>query len=112
MTRRLTGRSNWRAVVALHDHLLSFTHSPVVILNRAVARAERDGRAAALADLVSLEGDRRLQSYQPYWTAKGHLLARAGNTAAATEALTVAIGLTTDDALKSSLKARLSLVMH
>ena len=110
VSRRLTGRSNWRAVVALYDHLLALTHSPVVMLNRAVARAELDGPSAALADLAPLEADRRLQSYQPYWAAKGHLLALAGNAAPAAEALTVAIGLTTDDALKGYLKARLSLL--
>ena len=53
-----------------------------------------------------------MQSYQPYWAAKGHLLARAGNAAMAAEALTIAIGLTTDDALKGYLKARLSLLTH
>lgn len=108
VTRRLTGKPNWRAVVALYDHLLAFTRSPVVILNRAVARAELDGPQAALEDLAPLEADKRLVSYQPYWAARGHLLARAGNTAAAIEALTVAIGLTTDDAVKGYLKLRLS----
>ena len=106
VTRRLTGTSNWRAVVALYDHLLAFTRSPVVILNRAVARAEVDGPHAALCELAPLEADKRLQSYQPYWAAKGHLLARAGNTAEAIEALTVAIGLATDDAVKGYLKLR------
>jgi RNA polymerase sigma-70 factor (ECF subfamily) len=112
VTRRLTGRSNWRAVVALYDHLFALTHSPVVLLNRAVARAELDGPDAALADLASLDDHRQMQSYQPYWAAKGHLLARAGNAAMAAEALTIAIGLTTDDALKGYLKARLSLLTH
>jgi predicted RNA polymerase sigma factor len=36
------------------------------------------------------------------------LLARAGETAAATEALTVAIGLSTDEAAKAYLKARVA----
>jgi RNA polymerase sigma-70 factor (ECF subfamily) len=108
VSRRLTGRSNWRAVVALYDHLFALTSSPVVILNRAVARAELDGPRVALADLTELEADKRLQSYQPYWAAKGHLLARAGDTAAAIEALTVAIGLSTDEAVKGYLKARRS----
>jgi len=112
VARRLTGRSNWRAVVALYDHLLALTHSPVVMLNRAVARAELDGPDAALADLALLEDDRRLRSYQPYWAAKGQLLARAGNAPAAAEALIVAIGLTTDYAWKGYLQARLSLLTH
>jgi RNA polymerase sigma-70 factor, ECF subfamily len=108
VTRRLTGHANWAAVVALYDYLLTLTGSPVVVLNRAVARAELDGAHAALADLAPLEADTRLQSYQPFWAAKGHLLARAGETAAATEALTVAIGLSTDEAAKAYLKTRVA----
>jgi RNA polymerase sigma-70 factor (ECF subfamily) len=108
ITRRLSGKSNWQAVVALYDHLLELTGSPVVLLNRAVARAEVDGARAALADLAELESDKRLLSYQPYWAAKGHLLLRAGDVARAVEALTVAIGLTTDDSMKGYLKARLA----
>jgi RNA polymerase sigma-70 factor (ECF subfamily) len=73
VARRLTGVANWAAVVALYDHLLALTESPVVILNRAVARAELDGPHAALADLEPLEADKRMRSYQPYWAARGHL---------------------------------------
>jgi RNA polymerase sigma-70 factor (ECF subfamily) len=108
VARRLTGMPNWPAVVALYDHLLALTGSPVVMLNRAVARAEVDGPHAALADLTPLEADKRMRSYQPYWAAKGHLLARAGDTAPATEALTCAIGLTTDEAVKGYLVGRLA----
>jgi RNA polymerase sigma-70 factor (ECF subfamily) len=108
VARRLTGISNWPAVVALYDHLLALTGSPVVVLNRAVARAEVDGPHAALADLAPLEADRRMLSYQPYWAAKAHLLSRAGDTALATEALTFAIGLSTDEAVKRYLRGRLA----
>jgi RNA polymerase sigma-70 factor (ECF subfamily) len=108
VARRLTGISNWPVVVALYDHLLALTGSPVVILNRAVARAEVDGVHAALADLTPLEADKRMLSYQPYWAAKGLLFSRAGDTAGAARALTIAIGLATDDAVKGYLLARLA----
>jgi RNA polymerase sigma-70 factor (ECF subfamily) len=108
VARRLTGVSNWPAVVALYDHLLALTGSPVVILNRAVARAEVEGPHAALADLAPLEADPRMLSYQPFWAAKGHLFARAGDAKAAAEALTVAVGLTTDEAVKGHLLQRLA----
>lgn len=106
--RRMSGISNWPAVVALYDHLLALTGSPVVILNRAVARAEVDSPRAALADLTPLEADARMLSYQPYWAARGHLLSLAGDTVPAVEALTVAIGLTTDEAVKGYLRGRLA----
>lgn len=108
VARRLSGISNWPAVVALYDHLLALTGSPVVILNRAVARAEVDGPHAALADLTPLEADKRMLAYQPYWAAKGHLLSRAGDTARAADALTVAIDLTTDEAVREFVRGRLA----
>lgn len=108
VARRLTGVADWAAIVALYDHLVALTGSPVALLNRAVARAEVDGPHAALTDLAPLEADERMQSYQPYWAAKGHLLSRAGHVAAAAEALRVAVGLTTDDAVKGYLLGRLA----
>lgn len=77
----------------------------MVILNRAVARAELDGPQAALADLQPLEAEPRMRSYQPYWAAKAHLCSLAGDTAGAREALALAIGLSTDEAVKGYLLA-------
>ncbi|HEY4202889.1 MAG TPA: DUF6596 domain-containing protein [Devosiaceae bacterium] len=107
IVRRRHDVDTWPAIVALYDHLLALTHSPVVILNRAVARAEIDGPVAALADLAPLATDKRMQSYQPYWAARGHLAAAAGHTRDAYEALTVAIGLSDDAAVRKYLQARL-----
>jgi RNA polymerase sigma-70 factor (ECF subfamily) len=108
VARRLTGVRNWAAVVALYDHLLALTGSPVVILNRAVAHAELVGPHAALAELAPLEADARMHSYQPYWAARGHLLSLAGDSASANEALTIAMGLTTDEAVRAYLLRRLA----
>jgi RNA polymerase sigma-70 factor (ECF subfamily) len=104
--RRVTGTDNWPVIVKLYDHLLKLTGSPVVTLNRAVAVAETDGPEAALAALAPLAADRRMLGYQPYWAALGHLNARAQHPAEAAEAFTVAIGLTTDEAVRSYLEAQ------
>lgn len=108
VARRLTGITNWGAILALYDHLLALTGSPVVILNRAVASAQVHGPLAALRDLQQLDSDSRMRSYQPYWAARGHLQALAGEPGAAVEALTLAIGLSTDEAVKGYLRARLA----
>jgi len=108
VARRLGGTANWPVVVQLYDHLYALTKSPVVVLNRAVALAEIDGPAAALAALAPLVNDKRVQGYQPYWAARGHLLARTGAAAEAHEAFTVAIGLTTDDAVTAYLNDQLA----
>ncbi len=107
VARRLGGAATWPIIVALYDHLLTLTGSPVVALNRAVALAETDGPDAALAALDPLAADERLIGYQPYWAARGALLARAGRTSEAREALRLALGLADDAAVRAYLRARL-----
>jgi RNA polymerase sigma-70 factor (ECF subfamily) len=81
----------------------------VVALNRAVALAEIDGADDALSGVIApLAGDKRMLGYQPYWAARGHLLARTGRVAEAIEAFTVAIGLTTDEAQRAHLQRQLA----
>lgn len=106
VARLARGIDTWPAIVQLYDHLLALTGSPVALLNRAAALAEIEGPEPALAILVPLEADKRMASYQPYWAAKAHLAARAGDTEAAYEAFTLAIGLATDDAVRRYLQNR------
>lgn len=107
VARRLAGAETWPAVVALYDRLLTLTRSPVVALNRAAALAEVEGPAAALPILETLAADPRMASYQPYWAARGHLAARAGDKSTAHESLTIAIGLSTDPAVRLYLQSQL-----
>ena len=107
VARRLSGTDNWAAIVALYDHLLAHTRSPVVALNRAAALAEIDGPDAALAAIEELKTDKRMVDYQPYWAARGHLAKAAGRKDEAYEALTVAMGLATDPAVRRYLKQQL-----
>jgi RNA polymerase sigma-70 factor (ECF subfamily) len=51
----------------------------------------------------ALASDKRMAGYQPYWAARGHLLAAAGRKTESHEAFTVAIGLSTDEAVKRHL---------
>lgn len=106
--RRLQGVDSRAAVIALYDRLLALTGSPVVALNRAAALSELEGPAAALAALAPLSDDRRLSSYQPYWATRGHLAARAGRPEEAYEALTVALGLSADPAIRDYLQRQLA----
>lgn len=105
--RRIFGQPNWSAIVALYDHLLALTNSPVVALNRAAALAERDGPAPALAAIRALAADQRMADYQPYWAARGHLAARAGDKFDAYQALTIALGLSPDPAIRQYLQSQL-----
>ena len=105
--RRLTGADTWPDIVALYDHLMVLAPGPVVALNRAVARAQVEGPATALAEIDALAADPRMADYQPYWAARGRLCARAGRRADALEALTLAIGLSADPAVRRYLQGEL-----
>jgi len=110
--RRLTGATDWAAIVALYDALLAMTGSVVVAINRAIAVSEQlggaRGAAEGLAALDVLKDDSRLAEYQPYWAARAALLARTGNAHAVTEAYQRAIGLESDPAVRRFLQAELS----
>jgi RNA polymerase sigma-70 factor, ECF subfamily len=108
IAQRLTGANCWPAIVSLYDHLIALTNSPVAVLNRAAAVAELSGPAVGLAELCAISKDKRILGYQPYWATLGHLNLRAGNIEAGCEALRVAIGLSTDDAVRQYLRLRLA----
>jgi RNA polymerase sigma-70 factor (ECF subfamily) len=104
--RRLTGRTDWAAIVQIYDALLDITDSPVVAINRAVACAEARGPAAGLAALAVMTNDSRLADYQPFWAARAELHARAGDIDAAENAYQRAIGLESDPAVRRFLLHR------
>ena len=114
--RRLTGRTDWAALVTLYDALAIVGGSPVVAVNRAVAIAEMPepsgGPQAALAGLDALAGDARLADYQPYWAARAALLARLGDVLEAISAYERAIGLERDPAVRAFLHERKAALMQ
>jgi len=106
--RRLTGRTDWAAIERLYEALFEITASPVVAINRAIARAETRGPAAGLDALDALVADARLLDYQPYWAARAALLARSGRGADAAQAYRRAVGLESDPAVRRFLQRRLA----
>jgi RNA polymerase sigma-70 factor (ECF subfamily) len=104
--RRLTGVTDWSAIAALYDALLTLTDSPVVAVNRAVAIAEARGADEGLAALDGLAHDTRLHEYQPWWAARAELLSRCGRCAEARLAYDRAIALAPDPAARAFLKQR------
>ena len=82
--------TDWRQVRLLYDELFTLTPTPVVALNRAIALAERDGPAAALALLDDIGHE--LEGYHLFHAARADLLQRLGRR---DEALTAY-----DDALR------------
>jgi RNA polymerase sigma-70 factor (ECF subfamily) len=71
--------TDWRQILQLYDQLLALAPSPVVALNRAVAVAEVEGPAAALALVDGLE----LESFHLFHAIRAELLRRLGRQAEA-----------------------------
>jgi RNA polymerase sigma-70 factor (ECF subfamily) len=95
----------WDTVVSLYDVLYRLEPTPVVALNRALALAERDGPAAALAELEPLGA--RLDAYHLYHAARAELLRRTGEPEAARAADRRALSLTDNPAERRLLEERL-----
>ncbi|HTW82088.1 MAG TPA: DUF6596 domain-containing protein [Terracidiphilus sp.] len=104
--RRRTGDVAWGAILELYDALVELTGSPVAQINRTVALAELEGAGAALAALAAVEGDPRVQAYQPYWAARARLLALKGNRSEARNAYEIAIGMESDPAVRRFLEKK------
>jgi len=94
--------TDWTQVKALYDQLLAVTPTPVVALNRAVAVAEVDGPAAALALVEDLD----LARFPLYHAIRADLLDRLGRTRDAVAAYTTAIDLTRNSAERALLERK------
>ncbi len=98
--------TDWPQIAALYAELYRLTPSPVVTLNRAAALALADGPHVGLALLATLEGDDRLDRYQPLHATRAELLARVGDVDRAADAYRRAIDLTHNPAERRALVAR------
>ncbi|MDN3354049.1 sigma-70 family RNA polymerase sigma factor [Actinomadura sp. DC4] len=79
--------TDWTQVLALYDLLWSFTPTPIVALNRAVAVAEVEGPATALALVEELD----LDGYHLFHAIRADLLRRLGRDDEAARAYDTAI---------------------
>ncbi len=96
--------TDWSQVVALYDQLVRLDPSPIIALNRAVAVAEIDGAAVALAAVDRLE--HRLAGYHAFHAARADLLRRLGRTQESRAAYDKAIELAGNTAETAALARR------
>jgi RNA polymerase sigma factor (sigma-70 family) len=95
----------WHAIVAAYDALARIHPTPVVLMNRALALAERDGPTVALEALTPLSG--RLDGYHLFHAARAELLRRSGDPGAARQANLRALELTSNPAERRLIEERL-----
>ena len=91
--------TDWSQIVALYDQLLTFTPTPVVVLNRAIAVGELAGPAAALALIDGLD----LASYHRFHATRADLLRRLHRHDEAMDAYETAASLAPTDVERSFL---------
>jgi RNA polymerase sigma-70 factor (ECF subfamily) len=99
---RSAATTDWSQIVRLYDQLLAYDPSPVVALNRAVAVAEIDGPATALALVDALD----LGTYHIFHAIRADLLRRLGRDVEAAMAYETAIRLTDNAAERDFLRRR------
>ncbi|GGN46776.1 RNA polymerase subunit sigma-24 [Streptomyces kronopolitis] len=95
--------TDWWQILRLYDQLLALSPGPVVALHRAVAVAEVEGPAAALACVDGLGLDR----YHLFHAVRADLLRRLGRTAEAAEAYERALDRAENAAERRFLRQRL-----
>jgi len=94
--------TDWDQILRLYDQLLAVAPSPVVALNRAVALAEVEGPATALAIVDGLEPS-SLGGYYLFHAIRADLLRRLGRRADADAAYENAIAHTSNAAERAHL---------
>ncbi|MGZ3666794.1 MAG: RNA polymerase sigma factor, partial [Ktedonobacterales bacterium] len=95
--------TDWWQILQLYNQLMSLRPTPVVALNRAVAVAEVEGPAAALALVESLD----LGGYHLFHSIRADLLRRLGRNAEAARAYEAAIARTENATERDFLHRRL-----
>lgn len=102
--------TDWRRILAYYDLLVAASDTPVVRLNRAVARMEAGALEGAQDEIETLAED--LDRYHPWHATRGEVLARLGRTAEAQACLRRAIDLCDNDAVADHLRRRANDLPH
>ncbi len=98
--------TDWPQIIGLYNALNDLTPSPIIRLNRAVARANAGDLAIALNDLETLKSE--LANYQPFYAARAELRSQNGQIAKAKQDYQTAIRFSQNTAEQQFLKNKLA----
>ncbi len=98
--------TDWREILGLYTMLLALDPSPVVRLNRAIARSHVEGPGQALAEIDEVRN--RLDNYHLFHATRSVLLRDLGREAEAVAAGRRASALTTNSAEQALIERRLA----
>ena len=104
--------TDWAEILGLYDLLARAWPSPIVLLNRAVARGLAEGPEIGLAALDALAEEPTLATYSYLASARAEMLRRMGRLAESREAFTEALMLTANGVERTFLEGRIAATMR
>jgi RNA polymerase sigma-70 factor (ECF subfamily) len=97
--------TDWRQILGLYDGLVALTGSPVVRLNRAIARSQLAGPGPALEEVEALRDE--LDRYHLFHATRAALLRSLGRESEARDADRLALERTANPAERALLRERI-----
>jgi RNA polymerase sigma factor (sigma-70 family) len=104
--------TDWKSILALYDRLLEIEHSPLVLLNRAVAVSKVAGVARAIEELKKIEDSVPLRSYHHFYSTLGTFYMEAEEYKMAIPVLEKAVSLAPLDAEKAMLQKKMEYCLN
>ena len=105
---RVIEDTDWTKIVSLYDSLATIHPSPIVVLNRAIAIAQRDGPDRGIEEIGAITDADRLKSYPLYWAALGEFELRCKRYEPAQQFFRSALTLARNDAERHFFTQRLN----
>lgn len=98
--------TDWNSILAMYDKLLTIDHSPIVILNRAIALSNLGRVKKAIHELEAIENDKVIKSNHLFYSTKAEFMYQIKDYVCAKRALQKAIDLAPLMTEKKMLKCR------
>jgi len=99
------GQTDWESIALMYEALVRMAPTVGALVSRAAAVAENRGAATAMVLLNEIP-IQSVETYQPYWAIRAHLLKRMQRLDEARVAYTRAIGLCEDSGMREFLRQK------
>jgi RNA polymerase sigma factor (sigma-70 family) len=101
--------TDWKSILSLYDKLLQIDHSPIILLNRAVALSKVDGPLRAVMELESIRDEPAFAAYHLFYSTMAELYLELNEFSKAGRCIEMAITLSALKPEKDLLLRKLAL---
>lgn len=109
-TAKSDGDTDWAVIAALYEQLYLLEPTPIVSLNRAIARSRSEGPLAGISALEEIEADPSLRNYHLYAAVGAELWKQIGNLPRAADAYRTALSCPCSEPERRFLESQLRLI--